>query len=45
VYQTVRKQGTQKAVLGAMQTRDQLYDFLDYHSYERKLDELFARGP
>jgi methylisocitrate lyase len=25
-----------------MQTRDQLYDFLDYHSYERKLDELFA---
>ena len=45
VYQAVRKQGTQKAVLGAMQTRDQLYDFLDYHSYERKLDELFARGP
>jgi methylisocitrate lyase len=44
VYQAVRKQGTQKAVLGTMQTRDQLYDFLDYHSYERKLDELFARG-
>jgi methylisocitrate lyase len=42
VYQAVRKQGTQKEVLGSMQTRDQLYDFLDYHSYERKLDELFA---
>jgi methylisocitrate lyase len=42
VYQGVRKLGTQKAVLGTMQTRDQLYDFLDYHSYERKLDELFA---
>ena len=45
VYQAVRQQGTQKEVLGTMQTRDQLYDFLDYHSYERKLDELFARGP
>jgi len=44
VYQTVRRQGTQKEVLGTMQTRDQLYDFLDYHAYERKLDELFARG-
>ncbi len=42
VYQAVRKQGTQKEVVGAMQTRDQLYDFLDYHSYEKKLDELFA---
>ena len=44
VYQAVRRQGTQKEVLGTMQTRDQLYDFLDYHAYERKLDELFARG-
>jgi methylisocitrate lyase len=44
VYQAVRKQGTQKEVLASMQTRDQLYDFLDYHSYEKKLDELFARG-
>jgi len=42
VYRAVRAQGTQKAVLGTMQTREQLYDFLDYHSYERKLDELFA---
>jgi methylisocitrate lyase len=43
VYQAVRKDGTQKGVLELMQTRDELYDFLDYHAYERKLDELFAR--
>ncbi len=45
VYQAVRKQGTQKEMVGAMQTRDQLYDFLDYHAYEKKLDELFASRP
>jgi methylisocitrate lyase len=27
-----------------MQTRDELYDFLNYHSYEQKLDELFSRN-
>jgi methylisocitrate lyase len=43
VYQALRKDGTQKGVLELMQTRDELYDFLDYHAYERKLDELFAR--
>jgi methylisocitrate lyase len=43
VYQAVRKDGTQKGVLELMQTRDDLYEFLDYHAYERKLDELFAR--
>ena len=43
VYQAVRKEGTQKNVVGAMQTREELYDFLGYHEYERKLDELFAR--
>jgi methylisocitrate lyase len=42
VYETVRKQGTQKPLIGEMQTRDDLYDFLDYHAYEQKLDELFA---
>ena len=26
-----------------MQTRDELYDYLDYHAYEQKLDELFAK--
>ena len=42
VYETVRKQGTQKSLTGEMQTRDELYDFLNYHSYEEKLDELFS---
>jgi methylisocitrate lyase len=43
VYQAVRQEGTQKDVLATMQTRDELYDYLDYHAYERKLDELFAQ--
>ena len=41
-YETVRRDGTQKAVVPVMQTRDELYEHLDYHSYERKLDELFG---
>lgn len=44
VYQALRKEGTQKGLVELMQTRDELYDFLDYHAYEQKLDELFARG-
>jgi len=43
VYQTVRKEGTQKNVVDTMQTRDELYDYLDYHKFEQKLDELFAK--
>ena len=43
VYETLRKQGTQQPLVGEMQTRDELYDFLNYHSYEQKLDELFTR--
>jgi methylisocitrate lyase len=43
VYETLRKQGSQKSLIGEMQTRDELYDFLNYHSYEQKLDELFTR--
>ena len=43
VYKAVRKDGTQKSVVGTMQTRDELYDYLNYHSYEKKLDELFTR--
>ena len=42
VYSALRKQGTQKTCTDAMQTRDELYEVLDYHEYERKLDELFA---
>jgi methylisocitrate lyase len=41
-YETVRREGTQKSVVSAMQTREELYDFLGYHAYEDKLDELFA---
>jgi len=43
VYESVRRDGTQQGVLGTMQTRDELYDFLDYHAYEDKLDALFAK--
>ena len=43
VYQTLRSQGTQKSLLPEMQTREELYDYLDYHRYEKKLDELFSR--
>jgi methylisocitrate lyase len=43
VYETIRKEGTQKGVLDTMQTRDELYDHLDYHKFEEKLDELFAK--
>ena len=42
-YETVRKTGTQKSIIPQMQTRDELYDFLNYLSYEQKLDELFTR--
>ena len=42
-YETLRRQGTQKELIGAMQTRDELYEMLGYHAYEKKLDELFAR--
>jgi len=43
VYESLRKEGTQKALLDSMQTREELYAVLDYHSYEKKLDELYRR--
>jgi methylisocitrate lyase len=43
VYETVRREGTQRSVVATMQTRAELYDVLGYHAYERKLDELFAK--
>jgi methylisocitrate lyase len=42
-YETVRRDGTQKHIIDALQTRDELYDFLGYHAYEGKLDALFAQ--
>jgi methylisocitrate lyase len=44
VYEAIRKDGTQKGIIDRMQTREELYDFLDYYRYEQKLDELFAKG-
>jgi methylisocitrate lyase len=43
VYETLRAKGTQAGVTDLMQTRTELYDVLDYHAYEKKLDALFAR--
>jgi len=43
VFETVRRDGSQRALLPEMQTREELYEFLNYHSYEKKLDELFSR--
>ena len=43
VYDAIRQDGTQAAVLDSMQTRNELYDYLDYHSYEQKLDQLFVQ--
>jgi methylisocitrate lyase len=43
VYTQLRRDGTQKAVVDTMQTRADLYDYLGYHAFETKLDELFAQ--
>ena len=43
VYGAIRKDGTQRGVIQKMQTREELYGFLNYHSYEAKLDELFSK--
>ncbi len=43
VYRTVRKEGSQQNVIGIMQTREELYDYLDYHSFEQRLDNIFSR--
>lgn len=42
VYEAVRRDGTQVNVLDMMQKRKELYEFLNYHSYEDKIDQLFA---
>lgn len=42
VYTAIRKEGHQKSVLDTMQTREELYDCIGYHEYERRLDTLFA---
>ena len=42
VYQHILADGTQQNVVDTMQTRMELYDFLDYHQYEQTLDQLFS---
>jgi methylisocitrate lyase len=44
VYEAIRTEGTQKHVIPMMQSRSDLYKFLNYHSYEQKLNELFAKS-
>src|SRR5580698_1688060 len=44
IYEAIRRDGTQRNVVDRMQTRADLYKYLDYHAYEAKLDELFAEG-
>ncbi len=44
IYETIRNEGTQQSVVPMMQSRADLYKYLDYHAYEQKLDELFAKN-
>ena len=44
VFKHIIADGTQQNVVDTMQTRAELYEFLVYHSYEQKLDSLFAEG-
>ena len=43
IYKGLREEGTQKNLIEQMQTREELYEFLDYHEYEKKLDQLFKK--
>jgi methylisocitrate lyase len=42
VYDAIRREGTQKNVVSRMQTREELYDVLDYHAFEQKLNKIFS---
>lgn len=44
IYQTIRSEGTQQLVIDTMQTREALYQVLNYYSFEKKIDDLFAKG-
>ena len=43
VFSAIRRDGTQKNVIDIMQTREDLYDYLDYHIFEKKIDKLLSR--
>jgi methylisocitrate lyase len=42
VYEAIRRDGTQANVLGTMQTREELYDRINYHAYEQALDKMLG---
>jgi methylisocitrate lyase len=42
-YETIRKKGTQKSLLATMQTREELYRLLDYHTFEKRVDAILAK--
>ncbi|MGI1631027.1 methylisocitrate lyase [Escherichia coli] len=44
VYNVLRQEGTQKSVIDTMQTRNELYESINYYHYEEKLDDLFVRS-
>lgn len=44
VYQAIRREGSQRSVIPGMQTRTELYEFLGYHAYEEKLNQLFSES-
>jgi methylisocitrate lyase len=44
VFETIRKEGSQKSALPSMQTRAELYDSIGYYAYEQKLDQLFKEN-
>ena len=41
VYSEIFEKGTQRDLIDRMQSRDELYEVLDYHTFEKKLDDLF----
>ncbi len=42
VYQVIRQEGSQRSLIDTMQTREELYRYLDYYAYEARIDQLFA---
>jgi methylisocitrate lyase len=44
VYEVIRREGSQKSVIDSMQTREELYDRIDYYRYEKQLDQLFGKN-
>jgi methylisocitrate lyase len=42
IYETIRREGTQKSLLNSMQTREELYERIDYYKYESALDKIFG---